>query len=84
MQRDLLKELQDWLNGNPEENEVITIRVPGRIHVKLQYGNVTTVHKEAPTLHAALAAALDRAKELPNKQRRKEQLSLDVMIPGLD
>lgn len=84
MQRDLLKELQDWLNGNPEENEVIVIRAPGHVHVKLQYGNITTVHKEGATIHDALGAALDRAKELPNKQRRKEQLSLDVMIPGLD
>jgi hypothetical protein len=83
MQRDLLKELQEWLNGNPEENEIITIRAPDRVIVKLQYGGITTVTKEGKTVQDALAAALDRARELPAKKRIVQE-KLVLTLPGLE
>lgn len=81
MPRDLLSELQTWLNSNPDENEQVIIRAPGKVIVKLHYGSRTTVTKEGRNLTEALTAALDRARELPShaQKTKKAQISL----PGL-
>lgn len=65
MSQDLLRRLQNWMNGNPGKNTVGFIERPDGYTMKLHYGDKTTVIGEGKTLQDALRQALDKAQNYP-------------------
>lgn len=81
MKRDAVQAVADWISKEPESTEVIIIRRRGgQFHVKLEYGDRTTVPKCATDLAEALTAATEQANRLPSSARHYGERGLP--IPG--
>ncbi len=67
---DAVQAVADWISKEPEATEVIIIRRRGgQFHVKIEYGDRTTVPRCAEDLAEALTAATEKANALPSSAR---------------
>lgn len=67
---DAVQAIADWISKEPEATEVIIIRRRGgEFHVKIEYGDRTTVPRVASDLAEALTAATEKANALPSSAR---------------
>ena len=67
---DPVQALADWISKEPEATEVIIIRrCGGDFHVKIEYGDRSTVPSVAADLAKALTEATERANRLPSSAR---------------
>lgn len=67
---DAVQAIADWISKEPESTEVIIIRRRGgEFHVKIEYGDRTTVPRVASDLAEALTAATEKANRLPSSAR---------------
>jgi cobalamin-dependent methionine synthase I len=94
---DAIQAIADWISKEPEATEIIIIRRRGgRFHVKMEYGDRTTVPAIADDLAEALTKATDLANRNPSSARfyaerdqkkptfmpKVEQKKPKVMMPG--
>jgi hypothetical protein len=67
---DPVKAVAEWISKEPESTEVIIIRRRGgQFHVKIEYGDRTTIPRCAEDLAEALTAAVEKANALPSSAR---------------